>query len=232
MIFVTGDTHGTLNIGKLDTKRFSKQKKLTKDDYVIICGDFGAIWNGNETDNKELNIHSSKNYTTLFVDGNHENFEALNAYPVEYWNGGKIHRIREDIIHLMRGQVYVIDGVKLFAMGGATSIDKQFRIPHRTWWHQENPSHAEIEEAYNNLDRNNWSVDYVLTHTTSNIVMKECLCFQKEDEALNKFFDVLHDKLNYKWWFFGHFHEDIVYPEYKCTCLLDYVRTLDNNIVK
>lgn len=232
MIFVTGDTHGTLDVGKLDTKRFSKQKELTKNDYVIICGDFGAIWNGNMSDNKALDIHSNKNYTTLFVDGNHENFDALNSYPATDWNGGKVHKIREDIIHLMRGQIYTINGIKLFVMGGATSLDKQFRIPYRTWWPQENPSKEEIEEAYKNLDKHNWSVDYVLTHTTSNIVMKECLCFQKENEPINNFFDILQEKLDYKWWFFGHFHEDIVYHKHKCTCLLDYVRTLDNQVTR
>ena len=40
MIFITGDTHGDW-INRLRTKVFPEQKEMTKDDYVIICGDFG-----------------------------------------------------------------------------------------------------------------------------------------------------------------------------------------------
>ena len=46
MIYITGDTHIPIDIKKLNTKNFSEQKTLTKEDYVIICGDFGGVWNG------------------------------------------------------------------------------------------------------------------------------------------------------------------------------------------
>ena len=41
MIYVTGDTHANIDIEKLNTTKFPQQKTLTKDDYLIICGDFG-----------------------------------------------------------------------------------------------------------------------------------------------------------------------------------------------
>ena len=44
MIYITGDTHIPTDIGKLSSKRFPEQKNLTKNDYVIICGDFGGVW--------------------------------------------------------------------------------------------------------------------------------------------------------------------------------------------
>ena len=80
MIFITGDTHIPLDISKLNSDKFPQQKELTKNDYVIICGDFGGIWYGNEKDNYWLNWLEKKNFTTLFVDGNHENFAALSQY--------------------------------------------------------------------------------------------------------------------------------------------------------
>lgn len=73
------------------------------------------------------------------MDGNHENFDLINEYPVEEWCGGKVHIIRCDkegkpkIIHLMRGQVFEIEGKKIFTVGGAYSIDKYMRTPHRSW---------------------------------------------------------------------------------------------------
>ncbi len=44
-------------------------------------------------------------YTILFLDGNHECFHEIFAYPEEMWNGGRIRRIRPNALHLMRGQV-------------------------------------------------------------------------------------------------------------------------------
>ncbi|MDM8195794.1 hypothetical protein QUV98_05625 [Massilimicrobiota timonensis] len=45
-IFITGDTHGSYDIQKLARKNFPEGKTLTKDDYMIICGDFGCVWGG------------------------------------------------------------------------------------------------------------------------------------------------------------------------------------------
>ena len=105
MIFVTGDCHADYR--KFTIENFPMQKELSKEDYVIICGDFGGVWS-KDTESKEekwwMNWLEDKPYTTLFVDGNHENFDRLYSYPVEEWHGGKVHKIRPSVIHLMRGQ--------------------------------------------------------------------------------------------------------------------------------
>ena len=41
MIYITGDTHAQFN--RFSTKHFPEQKNMTRDDYVIICGDFGEF---------------------------------------------------------------------------------------------------------------------------------------------------------------------------------------------
>ena len=51
MIYITGDTHIPVDIQKLSTKRFPEQKEMTKSDYVIICGDFGGVWDGSNEEN-------------------------------------------------------------------------------------------------------------------------------------------------------------------------------------
>lgn len=40
MIFITGDIHGSYDIHKFSTSVFSKQKELSRSDYMIICGGF------------------------------------------------------------------------------------------------------------------------------------------------------------------------------------------------
>ena len=102
MIYATGDLHG--NTLRFQPQYFPEQAEMTKDDYMIVCGDFGCVWNGDKSDDPQLDRLEALPFTVLFVDGNHENFDALNEYPVEQWHGGKVHKIRPHVIHLMRGQ--------------------------------------------------------------------------------------------------------------------------------
>ena len=104
----------------------------------------------------------------LFLDGNHENFDLLNQYPVVDYLGGKAHKISENIYHLMRGEIFTIDGNKYFCMGGAESTDKEGRQEHISWWKEEIPSYAEMKHGMDNLEKHNWEVDYILTHCYTN----------------------------------------------------------------
>ena len=162
MIYVTGDTHG--NFERFRPEYFPEQAKLTKNDIVIIAGDFGGVWIGDSRDDGSLDWLESLPFTLAFVDGNHENFDALAAYPVEMWCGGKIQRIRPHILHLMRGQIFEMDGYRFFTMGGAMSHDIRCRTEHVSWWRQELPSGEEYAEARQNLDRVGWEVNYIITH--------------------------------------------------------------------
>ena len=78
MIYITGDCHQDFERFNIDV--FPEQKEMTKDDCVIICGDFGGVWNRNEESSREAKLMDwleNRPFTTLFVDGNHENFDRL-----------------------------------------------------------------------------------------------------------------------------------------------------------
>ncbi len=122
MIYITGDCHG--NYIRFNSEIFPEQDKMTRDDYVIICGDFG-YWIPSPAREAALNELEKSPFTTLFVDGNHEDFDDLNSLPVNMWHGGKVHQIRNHVIHLMRGQVFTIEGKTFFTFGGAASHDIQ-----------------------------------------------------------------------------------------------------------
>jgi len=94
MIFVTGDTHGNMSMSKFNMANFPLQKELTKDDYMIITGDFGLIFSLDKEEEYWLKWLDKKSYTTLFVDGNHEHHDKLDSLPVSIWNGGKVHLSR------------------------------------------------------------------------------------------------------------------------------------------
>ncbi len=211
-MYITGDIHGEINVKRFNTRNFPQQKNMTKDNYVIIAGDFGLVWNMSKEDLYWLKWLEQKNFTTLFIDGNHENHERLDAYPVELWNGGKIHRITPSIIHLMRGQVFTIEGKKIFTFGGAASHDKSSRKVGVSWWAREMPSTAEYEEGMTNLEAHQWKVDYVITHTCSDRALYQLsssLAHNFNGDVMNTYFSSIEEKLQYKKWFFGHFHENI-----------------------
>ena len=92
-LLITGDTHGALRyeydspdgfVTRFNRKSFPIQKTLSKEDYVIICGDFGGIFDTDrryfresEFEKHHLDWLDTRNFTTLFVPGNHENYDRL-----------------------------------------------------------------------------------------------------------------------------------------------------------
>lgn len=212
MIFVTGDTHRKLDIKKLDLENFSEQKLLSRDDYLIITGDFGGVWTGDSGDDDILDYHENKSYTTLFIGGNHENYDALYTYPVVMWNGGPVHKIREHVLHLINGQIYEIGGKSFFVMGGATSVDKLFRIEHETWWKEEEPSDEDYKTAWDNLAMHGNRVDYIITHTVPESVRKSAFTpikdFLEYESRVERFLDTVIQEVSYDKWFAGHIHID------------------------
>ena len=206
-VFITGDIHGQRRVQRLGLHDFPVGAQLDKDDYLIICGDFGLVWADNSEHRYWLRWLEKRPFTTLFVDGNHENFDILNAMPAEEWNGGLVHRIGPSVLHLMRGQVYGIAGATYFTMGGATSVDIPVRKPGITWWPGEMPSQQEYATALESLDTCGWQVDYVLTHCCSSATQKRVnATFQNDD--LTHFLTDVEKRLAFKHWFFGHYHFD------------------------
>lgn len=207
-IYVTGDTHGHLGISKLNIENFPEQRNLTKKDYVIICGDFGLLWNSSKEELYWRDWLEKRNFTTLFVDGNHENFDMLNELEEIDWNGGKVGYVSESILHLKRGQIFNIDGMSFFVMGGASSIDKFRRCAGIDWWAEEEPNARELELGLNNLSQINNKVDVILTHTIPSRYMPE-LKFYSDYSSINYYFDHIDDTVDYNRWYSGHMHLDM-----------------------
>lgn len=214
--FISGDIHGTHDIWKLGEFSKGRGTELTKADYLIIAGDFGLLWypEGSEEDKEDaswLEWLNDQPWTTLFVDGNHERFPRLNSYRINEWHGGNIHMIKDSVYHLMRGQVFKVDGKKFFTMGGGASHDKQWRTEGLSWWPEEVPSQEERNEALMNLDSNDWKVDYVVTHDAPVSIAKR-LIEHKWDRTTDEYEEWLQteiaDKLDFKRWYFGHHHTD------------------------
>jgi hypothetical protein len=155
-VFVTGDIHGWLDIGKLTPDRWPQGQKLRRSDLLVILGDFGLIWNNPIRLEEKFFIDwlDSQPWTTLFIDGNHENYDLLDSFPKTIWRGGKVAVLpgTKNVIHLLRGQIYEMgsDG-RWFTMGGAPSHDIKSRVQGVSWWPREVPSSEEMAEGWKNL---------------------------------------------------------------------------------
>ena len=94
-IYVTGDTHQEHNSSKLSKKCFPEQKELTKDDFVIVAGDFGYYWNENsKSEFANRKILAGKRFTVLYLDGNHENYDLIENLPESEWYPSPIRDLK------------------------------------------------------------------------------------------------------------------------------------------
>ncbi len=123
----------------------------------------------------------------------------------------------------MRGQVYDIDGIRIFTFGGAVSIDKSYRVEGLDWFRDEVPNREEYEEGMENLERCGFKVDYIFSHTGPSEVMAELGYGEwSEDETeLRRYLQRVADWTSFKEWYFGHFHEDVDLENFHC--LMDRV---------
>lgn len=228
MIYVTGDIHGSLDISKLDSKLNPDLKKATKEDFLIIAGDFGLVWDNSKEDIWWRKWLDRKPYTTLFIDGNHENFDLLYEFEEVEFHGGKAHKISDSIYHLMRGEMFELQGKRFFAMGGAECHDKQYRELGVSMWEQELPSDEELNHAVETLDKYGWKTDYVLTHCApshAQAAISALLGIEGEypDNKLTDFLRMLTLNLNFEKWFCGHYHTDMDIEKAKLHVLYDRV---------
>lgn len=222
MIWLTGDTHGLRDINKLSIMREYVQGRRRKDNYLMICGDFGGVWD-QATLEEDLKPYRDLPLMVLFCDGNHENFDLLDQYPTEIWNGGKIHVIADNIYHLQRGQIFNIEGKTFLVIGGADSRDKakrleyEQRIGKKVWWQQEQICRADINKAIANLKRHGNRVDYMISHCASADVCEEMLSITGDERfrptTSEKFLrEICTDKtyhIGHK--YCGHYHYDTAY---------------------
>ena len=207
MIYITGDTHG-------DIERFESKfcKKLTAQDLIIVCGDFGFLWKGGDKERKMLKALAKKKFRIAFIDGAHENFAKLRTFPEEQWNGGLVHRIAPNVFHLMRGQYYTIDGITFFTMGGGEA-EQADSDGEDAWTGGSVPERGELVLGAANMDMHGGKVDVILSHEPSSKIKsilsdQDYLGTMSRINALNAFLEKLTLNTEYKKWFFGSFHID------------------------
>lgn len=202
MIYFLSDPHGDIN--------FSGLKKYidiaTDEDLLIVLGDIGLNFENTDANRRFDEYFLSADKNIAFVDGNHENFEYINSFPEEEWNGGTVHRLTPHIVHLKRGNIFTVNGKTFFVFGGCKSSPKWKEMG--LWYFGEEPSDDEIALAHANLQKHNFSVDYILTHKY------ELNCNQDAvADKLNDLTQFIEDNVKYQKWYAGHWHVHDVHDD-------------------
>ncbi len=210
MVYITGDLHG--DISRLD----EGARKLKKGDILLVCGDFGFLWTGDSAEKKTLKKLQKKKYTIAFADGVHENYDLLEEYPREEWNGGEVQKLGENIFHLLRGEIYTLEGKTFFVFGGGENPEKQMYQDAGYWWEKEMPSMEEMEKGAQRLKQANMQVDYIITYTPAPGMHLSEEDSRETAAPLKAFFRAIAKQVQYKRWFFGSCHMDRVVTPRHC----------------
>ena len=209
MIYYTGDIHG----GKHEIVHFTKQMNLTADDVIVILGDVGANYYGNERDDDLKRAFSSLKPTIFCIHGNHEIRPAnIASYKTKEWNGGIVWYEEQypNILFAKDGEIFEMDGLTHLVIGGAYSVDKYYRIArYYGWWPDEQPS-DEIK-AYVEQQIQGRHIDVILSHTCP-FKYEPIEAFlpmidqSTVDTSTEVWLDKIEESADYGAWLCGHWH--------------------------
>lgn len=205
MIYLTGDLHG-------DKGRFKAKglRRLKKGDTLVVCGDFGFLWDGSKGEKRLLAQIGRLRYNVLFVEGTHDNLALVNQYPTEEWNGGLTHAISGNLRHLVRGEQFVLEGVSILALGGGHPPDDL--RPGESLLHSTMPTNQEILEICRRLEERGGPVDVIVSHQAPTNI-DGCITHRLCDVSLlTALLDTVQQRVKFRLWCFGSYHQNRPVP--------------------
>lgn len=205
MFFITGDTH----------REFYRLHDIEKNNMLIILGDTGINYYLDERDNKLKEQLNCYNIKLFCIQGNHEERpDNISTYKEIDMFGGKVFIEEEypNLIFAKNGELYDIDNKKVLVIGGAYSVDKNYRIIYGyPWFKDEQLSKEEMNNILNKYKGQH--IDIVLSHTCplkyepTEVFMK-CIDQSDVDKSMEKFLDRVEESINYDKWYCGHYHTE------------------------
>lgn len=220
-IFLTGDTHG--NFRRIED--FCNKFSTTKNDLLIILGDAGFNFYLNYKDDMRKDFVDSLPISVLCIHGNHEERPYLvqsrnqggdkePAYQeIDFAGGTAYFEPRfASLMFAKDGEIYDLNGKKAIIIGGAYSVDKNYRLMMGyPYFESELPSKEIKQHVLDTLDKADWKVDVVLSHTVP-LKYEPVEWFMsgvnetKVDKSMETWLDGIEDRLDYKAWYAGHYH--------------------------
>ena len=208
--FLTGDTHGNFN----RINYFCEKFETTKDDILCILGDAGINYYLNKKDYMLKQVLQDMPITFFCIHGNHEERPFnISTYITKKWNGGTVYYEEEfpNILFAKDGEIYNINGKSVLVIGGAYSVDKEYRILKGwSWFKDEQPSKEIVKYIEKQITKQR-HFDIVLTHTCPiktepRHMFLPFIDQSKVDKTTELLLQRIADWITFDNWYFGHFH--------------------------
>ena len=207
MIYITGDTH----------RDFSRLNNLeiSEDDMLIVLGDACINFFLNDEDVNLKRYLNSFKLKLFCIRGNHEERpENISTYKEVDMFGGKVYIEDEfpNLIFAKDGETYNIDGKSFLVIGGANSVDKEYRIAHGIeWFKDEQLTSDEKSKILEKVKEKHF--DIVLSHTCPykyepREVFISGIDQSKVDKSMEYFLDEIEKNIDYDKWYCGHYHTE------------------------
>ena len=211
MVYITGDIHGNPR----GIRQFCGKAGLTKNDVLVILGDVGANYHGDNRDDSVKSVLNRLEPTIFCIHGNHEmRPETVEGYVLREWNGGQVwvQDAYPNILFAKDGEIFTLEGQRYIVIGGAYSVDKYYRLLRGYAWFPDEQPNAKTK-AYVERRLREEPIDIVLSHTCPyKYIPREMFIANIDqsqvDDSTERWLDKIEDRIDYKAWYCGHWHTD------------------------
>lgn len=139
-IAVFGDWHGDIQWARLALKSAAREGVRA----IVHVGDWGTDWPGPKRGLQDTRLNKAlvaNDQILVLSPGNHDCLANISKLPAD--DDGLIPW-RSNIKILPKGGRTLISGLTLGGLGGAYSVDQEWRTEGRDWWSDEEPT---VEQA-------------------------------------------------------------------------------------
>lgn len=203
---IAGDWHGSISAAKGCIEQASEEG-CTR---VIQVGDFGIpFYTGSDFLDRVSDLGVEHDVEVFFLDGNHENFDTVEKWVNTYKrdpNG--LIPILPNLTYMPRGAVWKDeDGLVYAVMGGAASIDRDWRTIGFDYFPQELITPGDVFRFFNKASDFE-KIDVLLTHDCSDRTDWGFALIPDSKSQMNRrVIDEILDYLKPDFHFHGHMHK-------------------------
>lgn len=220
-IYVTGDKHRDFD----SIVKFCNEVPTTKDDLMIILGDNGVNYYGD--DRGDLRIKKRLQnlpITFMMIRGNHDKRPSesmgYREQLISTYNYDGYFLVQDafpSLLFARDGAFYHLKQKNVFVAGGAYSVDKYYRLERGWHWF---PDEQMTPDEMSQADRllrfaadQNIHIDAIMTHTCPYKYRPVDLFLpgldqSTVDDSMEQWLDTVESRFLYDRWYCGHWHTD------------------------
>lgn len=112
---------------------------------ILQVGDLAVLWPGRDKGKFDRRLQQRlelRDMRFVFVDGNHDNHHELRLLPLD---DDGLAPLRPHVRYLPRGGRLKYAGLTIAGLGGAYSVDREWRTAGKDWWPEEDVTDEDVD---------------------------------------------------------------------------------------